>query len=151
MAGRKGAYETRIKPRFQEIKAWVENGATEKQIAEQLDVSYSCFNKYKAEKKEFEEILKKGRVKLVEDLKGALIKKALGFKETTTKHYEKTEDGKVTSYTEINEQYYPPDVAAINLALKNYDREDWSNDWQHYNLKKEELELKKKLAEQNMW
>lgn len=152
MAGRKGIYDTKIKPRFNDIKSWLEDGATERQVAEQLGISYSSLNKYKAEKKEFMELLKNiDRSKIVSDLRGALLKRALGFKETTKKYYKKEEDGKVVSYTEIHEQYYPPDVAAINLSLKNYDKDNWSNDWQSYNIKKEELELKKKLAEQNIW
>ena len=59
--GRKSAYEITIKPRFCDISEWLKSGATEKQIANNLGISYSTFNKYKAEKKEFAEVLKKGR------------------------------------------------------------------------------------------
>jgi hypothetical protein len=51
-----------------------------------------------------------------------------------------------------------PDTNAINLFLKNYDKENWSNDpqqleikKQELQMKKEELELKKKEFENNNW
>ena len=49
--GRNDAYKDRIKPRFAEIADWKAKGLTERQIAKNLGVSYSTFNKYKALKK----------------------------------------------------------------------------------------------------
>ena len=63
----------------------------------------------------------------------------------------KDEDGNVSEYMEITERVALPDVAAINLALKNYDKDEWSNDPALLDLKKQELELKKQLAEANNW
>jgi hypothetical protein len=45
----------------------------------------------------------------------------------------------------------PPDVAAINLALKNFDRENWANDPQALELHKRELRLKEKQIKNNDW
>ena len=42
-----------------------------------------------------------------------------------------------------------PDVAALNLALKNYDKNNWSNDPAMLDIKKAELKLKQKAAENN--
>ena len=53
--------------------------------------------------------------------------------------------------TEIDRKHALPDVAALNLALKNYDKDDWANDPQTLELKKEELELRKKQIESNLW
>ena len=36
-----------------------------------------------------------------------------------------------------------PDVAALNLCLKNYDPDNWANDPQMLKIKKEELKIKK--------
>lgn len=152
--GRKSVYEDKIKSKFAEIKKLLEGGASEKQVAESLGIAYSTFNRYKAEKKEFAELLKSvDRTELIQDLKSALIKKALGFEHEEKKQYVKEDSitGKKYKYTEITTKYYPPDVAAINLALKNYDRDDWSNDWQAYDLKKQELELRKQMAEAKDW
>lgn len=150
--GRKSAYETTIKPRFSDISDWLKNGATERQIAYNLGVSYSTFNKYKAQKKEFAEFLKNGRQSLVLQLRGALVKKALGFEYTEKKKYTKQdENGVISSYVETTTKAALPDVAALNLCLKNYDPDEWANDPQALKLKREELQLKKDTAEKNNW
>lgn len=150
--GRKSAYETRIKPRFPEIAEWLANGATEKQIAQNLGVGGSTFEKYKAINAEFREFLKNGRRNLVIQLRGALVKKALGFDYEETKTITKTEaDGSITTSTERAYKKAMPDVAALNLCLKNYDSEDWANDPQSLAIRKEELELKKKQIEKEEW
>ena len=147
--GRKNAYETNIKPRFSEICDWLKHGATERQIAYNLGVSYSTLNKYKVEKIEFSELLKNGRQSLVLELRGALVKKALGYRFTEIKKYTKIENGNTVQYIEETTRESAPDVAALNLCLKNYDSEAWANDPQMLKLKREELALKKELADNN--
>lgn len=150
--GRKSAYETIIKPRFSDIKSWLENGATEKQIASNLGISETTWCKYKAENTEFAEFIKNGRKSLVMQLRGALVKKALGFKYTETKRYTKQDpDGNVFRYVEETEKYAQPDTAALNLCLKNYDPDDWANDPQAMKLKEKELALREKIAERDNW
>ena len=46
-AGRKYRYESDVKFRFKEIKEWAEMGATEKEIAHDLDISHTTFCEYK--------------------------------------------------------------------------------------------------------
>lgn len=133
------------------IEEWAKNGATEEQIANSLGISVSAFSKYKNENKELSDVLKKSRMKLVVDLKSALVKKALGFHYEEQKQYiREDENGKKTLYTEKYKKYSPPDVAALNSALQNYDG-DWYRDKQAIELKRQELELKKKMAEDKEW
>ena len=127
----------------------MKHGATERQIAYNLGVSYSTLNKYKVEKIEFSELLKNGRQSLVLELRGALVKKALGYKFTEIKKYTKIENGSTVQYIEETTRESAPDVAALNLCLKNYDSEAWANDPQMLKLKREELALKKELADNN--
>ena len=160
MVGRKNKYETDVKPYFSQIKKWLENGATERQIAQNLGIGYSTFNRYKGEKEELRELIKNSRQSVVIQLRGALIKRALGFNYTESKTVsEQTElpndmkqcllengfeiENVRLIKTEISNKCALPDVAALNLALKNYDKENWSNDPQLLELKKQELELKK--------
>lgn len=150
--GRKSAYETIIKPRFSDIKSWLENGATEKQIASNLGISETTWCKYKAENKEFAEFIKNGRKSLVMQLRGALVKRALGFEYTETRRYTKQDpDGQVFRYVEEVTKTALPDVAAGNLCLKNYDSEEWANDPQAIKLKEKELALREKIAERDNW
>ena len=146
--GRKSAYEITIKPRFSDISEWLKNGATEKQIADNLGVAYSTFNKYKAEKTEFAEFLKNGRKSLVIQLRGALVKKALGFSYKETK---KIIVGGEVERVEETVKTALPDVAALNLCLKNYEPDEWANDAQALKLKEKELELKREIADRDAW
>lgn len=149
--GRKSVYDTLIKPRFDEVLEWLRNGATDRQIYENLGIKKDAFYKYKREKSEFSEILQKGRQSLVVQLRGALVKKALGFQYSEIKKYTKIENGKSVQYIEETKKNALPDVAAINLCLKNYDKENWSNDPRADEFKKQELELKKKAYEDKNW
>lgn len=75
--GRPDKYESHVKPKLHIITAWARNGLTDKQIAENLNVAYSSFMKYK---KDFPELSESLRVsKEVADLavENALYKKAL--------------------------------------------------------------------------
>lgn len=153
MSGRKAIYDSKIKPRFKDIEKWIKGGATERQVAQALGIAYSTFNKYKADNKEFQQLLQEvDRTEIVLDLRSALLKKALGFTYEEKKKYSRQdEDGNKITYVEITEKTALPDVAAINLALKNYDAENWSNDPQALDLKKQELELKKLQLEKEDW
>lgn len=150
--GRKGKYETYVKPRLAEIDKMLNDGASEKQVAEVLGVSYASFNNYKVQYPELKAICEKPRTTLIEDLRSALVKRAKGFSYEEKKIYKKKdEDGNEVTYTEITTKYALPDVAALNLALKNYDKENWCNDPQAMELKKQELELRRELASLKDW
>lgn len=145
--GRKSKYETHVKPFIPEIEKWV-NTMTEQQICQRLGVGKTAFNRYKAEFPELENAIKKGRQDLVSDLHSSLIKRARGF---TYEEKKVIEENGVIVRREITQKYYPPDVAALNLALKNYDKENWSNDPQMLEIRKKELKLREKQIENNDW
>ena len=166
--GRKGKYETDVKPYFSQIKEWLKNGATERQVAQNLSIGYSTFNRYKGENEELKELIKKSRQSVVTMLRGALIKRALGFDYQETKTVkeqvdlpedireflisngftqEQIEKSQLVK-TEIANKFALPDVAALNLALKNYDKENWANDPQMLEIRKQELEIRKKQNEE---
>lgn len=149
--GRKGKYETDIKPRFDEITHWLRSGASEKQIYENLGITKDTFYRYKRNYKEFYDLLKNGRQALVMQLRNTLIKKAMGFEYTEVKQYAREENGHKVTYVEKTTKTALPDVAALNLCLKNYDPENWANDPQALRLKEKELELKRELADKDDW
>lgn len=127
---------------------------SEEQIAQTLGVGYSTFKRYKRDYKPLQDAVKRGRKVLVMELKNALIQKAKGFEYTETKEVKEiNEDTKKleTVRIETAKKRTAPDVAAINLLLKNYDKENWANDPQMLALRKKELELKEKSVEANEW
>jgi len=146
MKGRPNKYKSHVEPRLDEIAEMCLT-MTEKQIAECLGVGYTAWKQYKKEFPPLLSALKKGRENLVKDLKSTLIRKAHGFQYEERKIVK--EDGKVVK-EEIMIKSALPDVASINLLLKNYD-EEWSNDPQAYELKKRELELRERQVEANLF
>ncbi len=149
--GRKNVYDTVIFPNINKIEEWVKSGATEKQICEALGISVSAFNAHK-EKMELKEALKKGRASLVLDLRSEMIKKAFKHTLETKKTYvTQDENGSTKKHTEITMKEVDGDTGALHLLLKNYDKDNWKNDWDSYELKQAELELKKKLVDDKDW
>lgn len=73
--GRKSAYEIKIEPKLKLISGWKRQGIHEKDIAKNLDVSVSTFEKYKVEKLELSEVLKIGLDELVIHVENQLMKK----------------------------------------------------------------------------
>lgn len=146
-AGRKNKYDTHVKPYLNQIQEWA-NTMTEAQICVRLGVGKSAFSEYKRTHSELLEAIKKGRQDLVSDLRSALIRRACGYLYTERKTI--VEDDKVVRMETV-EKFMPPDVAALNLALKNYDKDNWANDPQALALRKQELDLREKQIEENIW
>ena len=140
-------YKKNVEPHLNEIPE-LATYMTEQQIAETLKVSYSAFREYKKKHPELLQALKDGRAELVKDLRSILIKRAKGFQYEESK--EIIEDGVV-----IREEKYHkaslPDVASLNLLLKNYDSENLANDPQMIAIRREEIELQKLKLEDAKW
>lgn len=149
---RQNRYKKAVEPYLSQISKMALT-MTEAQIAQSLGVSLSSWKRYKKDNEPLRAALKDGRKDLVTDLKSTLIEKAKGFtyKEKKTIRL-RTEDGEmITVKEEIYTKYATPDVAALNLLLKNYDKENWANDPQALALKEKELELKEKKLESEDW
>jgi predicted solute-binding protein len=145
--GRPSKYYTHVEPFLAEIEEMATR-MTEAQIADSLEVSYRAFCDMKTKYPQLSASLKKGRKTVVERGRSALIMKAEGFEHDERKKiYVK---GKLVR-EEVTTKYYPPDAAAINMLLKNYDPENWADNPQMLKLKREELELQRKKLEQGMW
>lgn len=148
--GRKSKYDEYVKPYLDKISEWKKVGATDDQICQNLGVAKSTFYEYIKIYSELADAIKKGKTELVMDLRGELAR--IAFKHTleVKKQYIKndTETGHKTQYTEITTREVDGDIAAINLLLKNLDN-DWSNDPANLALRKQELELRKAIAEAN--
>lgn len=151
MAGRRGLYETHVAPFFDRIDKLLNDGASEEQVAATLGVSYSSWSNYKKQHKELDDLCRKPRSKLVDDLRSALVKKALGYTYEEKKQYiTEDADGNKKKHTEITTKYAQPDTTAIFGALNIYDS-DYVKDRKNYELKQQELELRKMNLEYKDW
>lgn len=172
MAGRPSKYESNVKPRFPEIAEWLQSGATEKEVADNLGINNKIFCKYKKEYKELNELVKNARRKPVQAIKAALFKRATGFvysENKTVTEYAKYPDEIMKLFEEMGvdlsgmekpkvirheayEKYALPDPASAMILLKHWDKEtEWTQDPASLKLKKEEFEFKKEHAESGDW
>ncbi len=150
-SGRKGKYDTHVLPYLDKVDKLLNEGASEKQVAETLNISYAAWNKYKVDYPELRELCNKPRTKLIEELRSALVKRALGFTYEEKKQYiTEDEDGHKKKHTEITTKQALPDTTAIFGALNIYDPE-YVKDKKAHELKEQELELRKMIAESDNW
>lgn len=146
--GRKSKYHENVQPYLEKIRDYKLSGATDEQICAVFDISQSSFYEYKKKYPEFSEAIKKGKIELILDLRGELARIAKKHTLETKKQYIKQdlETGNKTQYTEITTREVDGDVAALNLLLKNLDKDNWANDPQSLSLRQQELELRKAIA-----
>ena len=137
-----------------DIERWCKEGATEQQIAQNFGITRQTFSKYKKNNLSIFNAIKKGRLKLVDELKGALYQKAVGFEYTEQKIIQERDKDTGELVITKKETYIKkalPDVASLNLLLKNYDTEGWANEPQLLALRKEELEFHKEKLKKSEW
>ena len=145
--GQPNKYYSHVEPYLEEISRMALN-MTEKQIAEELGVADSSFRSYKHKYPALVDALKRGRRQLVMELKSTLIQKARGF--TYTEKKQVYENGEL-----VREEVYTksalPDTGSIHLLLKNLDPENWAENPQALELKKQELNLQERKLELGTW
>lgn len=146
--GRPSIYEKVILPHIEEIKKAVEQGATVEEIAKAYGIAESTLYKFKAEKKELKEAFARGREEVIVQIKAALLKKALGYEYEEEKRVgRKDASGENIILVEKYKKHSAPSETAAAMLLRNYDKEWLDNDQTAKNLKKQELDLKKAIAE----
>lgn len=148
--GRKSIYDTAIAPHIPEIKKAVQNGATVTEIANALGIAESTLYKYKNEKAELSAAFARGRAQIVIDIRAALLKKALGYEYEEEKILaRKDADGENIVLIETHKKHQPPSETAGAMLLRNYDKEWTDKDKATTDLKQQEFELRKAIADSN--
>lgn len=120
-----GKYEEKVLPRLEEIGIWAKEGWTEKEIAEELKISYSGFRNYKKQHLELVGILTENKKIADSAAKGALFQKVIGqsyIKEIR----ERDENGRLV-IVKKETVVIPPDTQAAKFWLANRDPENWKN------------------------
>lgn len=149
---RPSKYETHVQPHLDEIKAAYARGVDEKEIAASLGVSVSAWCDYKNKYSELAEVLKRDAdetAAILQRLDNALLRCAEGYEYQEKKQYiKKDEDGEAVTYTEITTKHQPPNPTAIFGAYNRFDP-NYVKDRAYFNLKQQELELRKLIAAAN--
>jgi hypothetical protein len=140
-----------VEGRLSFVEKWASDGLTEKQIATNLRISVTTLELYKRTYPQFMEAIKRGRFAVITEVENALKKRALGFTHREKKTYIKyNDDGSSTRYQEESDRYFPPDVAACSILLKNKDKDEagnpkWSDNPGKQQLDRELAEFKKEM------
>ena len=142
--GRPSIYDVRVKTRFDEIKRWLADGASDAQICEKLGISRNTYYRVRNDQPEFADLIARGRQPLVAELRQKLVEIAMGGYQIVKTKITKTEkNGVVTKTTEKTITTAEPSEKAINLLLLNMDS-TWSNDPVRDEVAKKTLELREK-------
>lgn len=147
-SGRPSDYEIRVKPHIEEIKKAVANGATNEEVAKGLGIAVSTLCKYKTLHKELADAFARGKDEIVIEIRAALLKKALGFEyfeEKTTAKKDKT--GEKVVAVERYKRYSVPSETAAAMLLRNYDPTWRDHDAASVDLRNQEADLRKAIAE----
>ena len=148
--GRPSKYESEVKPHLEEIRKAVEAGATDKEIADAFGISLSTIYDYKKKYSDFSSAFARGRKRIVFEIKGALLKKALGFEYEEEKRVgRKDKNGENIVLVEKYKRYCVPSETAAAMLLRNYDETWRDNDKASAEIRRQETELKKAIAEAN--
>lgn len=151
--GRISKYESYVKSRFDEIRQWVQEGATDKEVIKALGINTSTFYDYMNKYPEFNKLMREGRQERITTLVNTLYKKAIGFQ---YEEIEETTDENGNTKTKKYTKTSLPSETAILILLKHWDKNPdgtpkWSNDPATFELKKEELKFKKENFENVQW
>ena len=142
---------------LENIKQWIMEGLFEYQIFKRLGMSKPTWTKYKKTDPFFKQFLLECQLKrneeLIPQLENALIKVALGYTDDAAVIEETSElndKGVMVVKKKVTKKSYPPDVAAIHICLKNFNRAPgikWTDNPMGDELKQKRLEMDKQMAE----
>ena len=147
----KSKYETVILPRFEEIKQWVSEGLTDREIIDRLGISRSTWYKHKSDFSDFSDSIEVCRRPKIEELEETMFKLAQGYTVTLQKSMKVRDPGGGEHIEDYEEDVHvPPNFNALRFLLTNWS-ENYANDPAMIRQRKEEFEHKKKIDEENSW
>jgi len=121
--------EEKIKISLDNIATMVEQGKTDKEIAENIGIGYSTYRRYKSTDSDLKAVISEGKDKKNQSVEQALYNNAIGYyydKEVVTKvklgeHEEGVKISKI-------KEYVKPDLAAQKYWLENKEKMKWQGD-----------------------
>jgi hypothetical protein len=117
---RRTKYNTLLKPRFNEVVQWIAEGNNDYSIAEKIGVHYNTLSRWKKENNEFAELYSRAQDARNCLTMNSMFKRGNGIR-VHLKKQKVLANGDIKDY--IEEQYFPPDVNAADLYLRNNDPE----------------------------
>lgn len=141
-----------VEARFAEIEIWLRDGLSEEQICKNLGVGVTTWEGYKNKYPQLTELLKKGKDTQIAEVENCLFKAATGYYYRTEKAFKvKDADGNERIEVVTVEEFKPPDTGAMCFFLKNKKRDDWADNPQMVELKRQEIEIRRKESDFRQW
>lgn len=138
------------------VKSMVEEGSTDKEIAEKLEIGLTTWKKYKAECSQLKETIAEAKDNKNQQVEQSLFKLCNGYhytEEVVTKVKEEVEgeNGTVLIKEDVKiskvKKYCKPDLGAQKYWLGNKKKAQWKENPHAVEQKNKELKLKKKEVE----
>ena len=131
----KGKYKEWIEPQgLLRLAAWKRDGLTDKQIYENIGISYTTFYQWKIDYPEFAEALKEGKEEADIKVENALFKTAVGYEyqEITQERMPiRDDEGKIIDYelqvTKVVHKQVAPNTTAQIFWLQNRKSDVWKD------------------------
>ncbi len=121
-------WNTEILPKLSEIKNWIINGATVREICDKLAISPDTWYRYCKEHETLSELVVMGRSVLCNEVEKSLLKLCTGYEYEELKTIvEEDKNGKKRTKIEKIKRHQPPSAAAISFFLRNRMPEEWSD------------------------
>lgn len=134
MGSRKGIpnketrYDSDILPRLSDIKEWLMEGDTVRQICKKLAISPDSWYRYCKEHETLSELVTMGRSVLCNEVEKSLLKLCTGYEYEELKTIvEEDKNGKKRTKIEKTKRHQPPSAQAISFFLRNRMPEEWSD------------------------
>ena len=131
---RRSKYETHVKPRLDELEAWIRDGLTNKEVAKKLRVSEDSLYTYQKKHPELKELLRKTKEYVDQvEMVGAYKRRAMGYTIVTTRkkyRYRRRIDGtmeKILENEEVKEVHVPGDARAMENWLRLRMKDQWGD------------------------
>jgi len=134
MGSRKGIpnktsrYDSDILPRLSDIKEWLMQGDTVREVCKKLAISPDSWYRYCREHETLEELVVMGRSVLCNEVEKSLLKLCTGYEYEELKTIvEEDKNGKKRTKIEKIKRHQPPSAQAISFFLRNRMPEEWSD------------------------
>ena len=118
-------YDRLIKPKLEQVEEWSSRGMTQKDMAKALGVGYTSFRNYKEEYPELQEAIDRGQISAVQEVEGALFKRAIGYEYEEETEELKNIDGKKTAFKRKVKKHQAGDTLAMMYYLNNRAPDKW--------------------------
>ena len=121
-------YDTDILPRLSDIKEWLMQGDTVREICKKLEMSPDTWYRYCREHETLTELVTMGRSVLCQEVEKSLLKLCTGYDyEELKATVEEDKNGKKRTKIEKTKRHQPPSAQAISFFLRNRMPEEWSD------------------------